>query len=244
MYDNNFAIVTPYYREPIDVVERAISSVESQMQIDLSIKHYLVADGFPLEFKSKKIIHLTLPSCHSDCGDTPRVMGATLAVRQGCRGLMFLDADNVLYPSHVELAYKAHQQTGCNIVITRRDMLSAAGDKLAYPDEDRRLEHVDTGCFVFFGEAVYDALEWVKIPRQYSVVGDRYLWQMIKAKRRQVTVIDTPTVGYKCLWKANYISSNVDPPMEAKNLDLSRYRSFNESLTAEERLVLNQRLFL
>jgi hypothetical protein len=243
MYDNNFAIVTPYYKESIDVVERAISSVETQVPIALSIKHYLIADGFPLDFKNKKIIHLPLPSCHSDYGDTPRVMGATLAVRQGCRGLMFLDADNVLYPSHLELAYKAHQQTGCDIVIARRDMLNTTGEKLIYPEEDKSLEHVDTGCFVFFGEAVYDALEWVKIPRQYSVVGDRYLWKMIKAKRRQVTVIETPTVGYTCLWKANYLSSKVEPPVNAKKLDLSGYKAFNESLSSRERLILNKRLF-
>lgn len=243
MYGNNFAIITPYYKESLEVIERAIRSVENQTPTELTIKHYLIADGFPQNLKHEKIIHLSLPTNHSDYGDTPRVMGATLAVRQGCLGLMFLDADNVLYPSHISMVNSTHQRTGCDIVIARRDMLSINGDKLAYPKEDQSLDHVDTGCFAFFGEAVYDALDWVRIPRQYSVVGDRYLWQMIKAKKRRVAIIDTPTVCYTCMWESNYLSSNVEPPINAKNLDMTEYKIFNESLSDKEKQILKERLF-
>ncbi len=243
MYNNHFAVITPYYKEDPALIDRAIKSVESQHPSGLVIKHYLVSDGHPIEINNKEIIHLVLPQSHGDFGDTPRMMGATLAVRQGCRGLMFLDADNIIHPSHILSAYKARQQTECNIIVARRDVLGIDGSKLAYPPEDQSLEHVDTGCFIFFEEAVYDALDWIKIPREYSVIGDRYFWKMIRTKRKQVAVLQTATVGYTSLWKSNYLSSNINPPENAKNLDLSDYEKFIGTLTTEERLMIKKRLF-
>ena len=243
MYKKEFSIITPYYKEEPDVIEKAIDSVINQIKIDLQVRHYLIADGFPIEIKNKKIIHLPLPKNHGDFGDTPRMMGATLAVREGCYGLMFLDADNTLSPSHVQDAYYAHQKTGADIIVCRRNILSVDGERLAYPDSDKTLKHVDTGCFVFFREAVYDALEWIKIPREYSVIGDRYFWKIIQSKNRKVAVLRTPSVNYKSWFASHYLSSGIPAPEGAKKLNLTEYNYFKKSLKATEKSLIIKRLF-
>lgn len=244
MYKKEFSIITPYYKEELDVIEKAIDSVKNQTKTDLSVRHYLVADGFPVKIKkNKNIIHLPLPTNHSDFGDTPRMMGATLAVREGCYGLMFLDADNTLCPSHIQDAYYAHQKTGADIIVCRRNILSVDGEKLTYPNSDKTLEHVDTGCLVFFREAIYDALEWIKIPREYSVIGDRYFWKIIRSKNRGMAVLRTPTVNYTSLFASHYLSSGLTAPQGAKKLNLSEHNAFNKSLKSNEKSTIIKRLF-
>lgn len=243
MYEKNFAIITPYFKEKMEIIERAINSVNYQNKTDLSVRHYLVADGFPIEIENREITHLVLPTNHSDFGDTPRMMGATLAIREGCYGLMFLDADNALYPSHIQDAYNAHLKTGADVVISRRSIVSVDGRRLVYPNEDKTLKHVDTGCFIFFREAVYDALDWIKIPRQYSVVGDRYFWKILKAKKTRVAVLKSPTVEYTSLFASSYLVSDMDPPEGAKRLNLNEHDNFNKSLRSDEKLKIFKRLF-
>lgn len=243
MYQKVFSVITPYYKEDLDVITKSIDSVERQTPTDLSVKHYLVADGFPMDLNNKNIIHLPLPTNHSDFGDTPRMMGATLAVRQGCYGLMFLDADNTLCPTHIQDAYHSHLKTGADIIICRRNIFSADGQALTYPNTDKTLEHVDTGCLVFFREAIYDALEWIKIPREYSVIGDRYFWNMIKAKKRVMAVLRTPTVNYTSHFATHYSASGLPAPEDAKKLNFTDLNQFNKTLKPEEKSTLIHRLF-
>lgn len=243
MYNNNFAIITPYYKEERKIIERAINSVNSQNTTDLSVKHYLIADGFPIEIENKKITHLILPNNHSDFGDTPRMMGATLAIREGCYGLMFLDADNTLDPSHINNAFNAHRKTGSDIVISRRNIISADGKELNDFNDDKNLKHVDTGCFIFFREAVYDALEWIKIPREYSVIGDRFFWKIIRSKKRRLTLLQAPTVNYTSLFASSYLSSGIPAPEHAKELNFTEYNDFNKSLNSSEKSIIVKRMF-
>jgi len=243
MYEKKFSVITPYYKEERHVIERAIASVKNQSETDLSVRHYLVADGFPIEIQNEKIVHLALPINHSDYGDTPRMMGATLAIRQGCYGLMFLDADNTLCTSHIETVYEAHQKTSADIIVCRRNIFSIDGKKLAYPNDDKTLKHVDTGCLVFFREAVYDALEWIKIPKEYSVIGDRYFWKMIQSKNRRIAVLQKSTVNYTSLFASHYLSSGIPAPEGSKELNLTEHNDFNSLLKSNEKLIINKRLF-
>ena len=65
------AVVTPYWKEPIDVLERCWRSVRTQTHCD--IVHYMVADGHPVQ-TSRRARMLSTSLC-------PTAM--TLATRPG-----------------------------------------------------------------------------------------------------------------------------------------------------------------
>jgi hypothetical protein len=185
------------------------------------------------------------PKAHADYGDTPRIVGAALAIRDGCYGLMFLDADNILYPEHLKLAWIAHQEHQTDLVLARRSMLREDGSTIAYEeDKYQPIEHVDTGCYVFFGEKVYNVLEWAKIPSDLSIVGDRYFWKMLSGQSTgNLGVITKPTIGYTCLWKDVYLKAGEVPPVNAKLLNFNEHDAFLKELSIHERSTLNKRLF-
>jgi hypothetical protein len=245
LYTSKFAIITPYYKEPRATLQRAIDSVKSLQDCGLEVVHYLVSDGHPQDIEDNTLVHIKLPKAHADYGDTPRIVGAALAIRDGCYGLMFLDADNMLYPEHLKLAYQAHQQHQTDLVLARRRMLREDGTPIDYEeDKYQSITHVDTGCYVFFGEKVYDVLEWAKIPSALSVVGDRYFWKMLSGKSTgNLGIITQPTIGYTCLWKDVYLNAGETPPDNAKLLNFEVHDQFCKNLTDTEKVRINQRLF-
>ena len=246
LYSNRFAIVTPYYKEPLKTLQRAVDSVKALEASGLEVAHYLISDGHPHEIEDDTLIHIKLPQAHADFGDTPRIVGAALAIRDGCCGLMFLDADNILYPEHVKLAWKAHQEHQTDIVLARRQMLREDGSVIPYEsDTYENVSHVDTGCYIFFGEKVYEALEWAKIPNKLSIVGDRYFLKMLSSKSTgNLGIIKKPTVGYTCLWKDVYLNAGETPPRNAKLLDFTQHDTYCNELNESEKSVLNKRLFI
>ena len=70
------AVVTPYWKEPIAVLERCWRSVKTQTHCD--IVHYMVADGHPVQTfeKGADVVHISLPNCN-DSGDTPRIVAVS-----------------------------------------------------------------------------------------------------------------------------------------------------------------------
>lgn len=245
LFKNKFAVITAYYKEDRSVIDKAIKSVQYQLPSGLDVIHYLVADGFPQEFEStEKLVHIPLPKSHNDYGDTPRIVGATLAVRDGCYGLMFLDADNYMYPEHIQAAVGAHLEHNQNLIIAKRDMVSEDGTVIKHNrSEEDAFKHVDTGCFVFFKEEIFRALEWAKIPSPLSVLGDRYFWNLHqKSYPGTFGYVNTPTLAYTCLWKDVYEFAGITPPANAKSLDTSAKDNFIKSLSNEELLELKARL--
>ncbi|MCU0940002.1 MAG: tetratricopeptide repeat protein, partial [Burkholderiaceae bacterium] len=93
------AVVTPYYKERRAWLERCIASVKAQ---DYPVTHYMVADGFAQDWIDHSgVRHLKLDQGHADFGNTPRAIGAQLAVSEGFDAVCFLDADNWFAPDHV-----------------------------------------------------------------------------------------------------------------------------------------------
>lgn len=246
LFKKIFAIVTAYHHEPVDVIKRTISSVRSMKNCGFEVKHYIVCDGANLEFSDPNLIVINLPSSHNDFGDTPRLIGATLAIRDGCYGLMFLDADNMIYENHLQLTLEAHSKYEANLVVTMREMLTPDCEIINIKNkQEENLEHVDTGCFVFFRDAIFDVLEWIKIPAPMSVLGDRYFWNILKnTKKIKAAVVQEKTVGYTCLWEDIYLSAGLKPPPDAKTLNLKAHSDFIARLTEDERCALASILHL
>jgi glycosyltransferase involved in cell wall biosynthesis len=99
------AVVTPYYREPIEKLRRCHDSVMAQTR---ACTHFMVADGFARdEIDDWDVQHIRLPLGHADFGNTPRCLGALSALNQGFDGFAYLDADNWYHPEHAESLVEA-----------------------------------------------------------------------------------------------------------------------------------------
>jgi hypothetical protein len=243
-----FAVITAYYKEPIEVIQRAISSVK-QMDPDLyEVRHYLIADGYPqTQLINTHKFHFILNQSHSDYGDTPRLVGSMIAIREGATGLMFLDADNIIYPNHLKLCREKYINEDSNIILTKRDWLHTNGSQLNYKsEEDENYSHVDTGCFTFFDEAIFEVFKWALIPKELSAFGDRYFWNLLRSSRENYGATGLPTVGYTCTWRDVYEKLGLEIPDEVPNqkLNMDFQRNFFDSLSNQKKIKIIKRLKL
>ena len=79
------AVITPYYKEPIEVPRKCHESVLSQ---SAAATHFLIAAGFPqAELGQWNIKHISLTQRYADNSDTPRRMGGLFANMEGSRNI-------------------------------------------------------------------------------------------------------------------------------------------------------------
>ncbi|MGE5202949.1 MAG: hypothetical protein ACM3O6_12890 [Acidobacteriota bacterium] len=177
------AVVTPYFNESTEVLQRCMASVRSQT---VSVGHILVADGNP-QYRIEAhadVTHVVLRQRAADFGDTPRCLGFVLGIRSEYDIIQSLDADNVLTPDHfaVTLEHFLGRSTTeyPDVVVARRQMLRPDGSILtSSPPEEHAFRHVDTNCYVFYRTAFPFALKWSLIPRQLSFIDDRVFFAML-----------------------------------------------------------------
>jgi hypothetical protein len=95
------AVVTPYYNETDQQLERCIESVVDQSYRDVT--HVMVADGLPREWQptGRQFEHIMLPHSHADAGATPRSIGALSAFSREFDAVAFLYSDNWYEPNHI-----------------------------------------------------------------------------------------------------------------------------------------------
>jgi SEC-C motif-containing protein len=208
-----YAIITPYFQEKRHLIERCIASVECQ---SLRTDHFLIADGFPQDWiDSSGVRHFKLDRSHGDFGNTPRGVGALIAIAEEYSGLGLLDADNWLEPDHVQacLAAASAAPRQCDYVIARRTFRR--------PDEsimpiDEEPEHVDTNCFFFLRGAFSVIPHWAMMPKQVSSGGDRFFNAMLRERGFIAARAPKATVNYLTMWEAHYRAIGETPPPEAK----------------------------
>src|ERR1700761_4588706 len=131
--DMRVAVVTPYFREPDDVLKQCLDSVSAQ---DFPVTHILVADGFPKEWAARAVSHhVALPgSGHGDNGNLARAVGSAIAVSEGFDAVALIDADNWFRPDHVSSLLALHQQTGAVLCTSSRSLYRMDGSLLAAQD--------------------------------------------------------------------------------------------------------------
>ncbi len=236
-----YAIITPYYKEPCDVLERCIASVRDQT---VATDHFLVADGFPQDWvDSAGVRHIRLDSAHADFGDTPRGIGAMTAVSEGYEAIGFLDADCWLEPDHTEHCLELVQQAhsgACDYVIALRHERRPDGTIMdigqVSPDK-----HVDTNCFFFLKTAFHVLPVWKSIPREISIVGDRVFYNAVRANALQPVLATRKTVNYTCMWESIYRAMGETPPEGAKpNPDHHAVKRWIADLSASDRSMINR----
>jgi glycosyltransferase involved in cell wall biosynthesis len=237
---SRYAIVTPYYREDRKTLERCLDSVRKQ---SVHVDHIVVADGFPQSWiDDEPVRHIKLDTAHADFGNTPRGLGALLAVSEGYAGIGLLDADNWLAPDHVancaELAARQKQQ--CDFIIARRHLMTPEEVLLGVKDEPSS-SFVDTSCY-FYLPGSYPALHhWVTMPKPLAPVCDRIFFATADAYRLRSAELDQPTVFYETLWAAVYEAARLPVPPNAKpNVDMTPTQIWLDSLSAEELRLTNK----
>ena len=238
------AVVTPYYQESDQTLERCLGSVRRQ---DQPATHILVADGHPRELvENAGVRHLRLDRAHADAGNVARGTGALLAVAEEFDAIAFLDADNWFDDTHVSSCIQAAHSTAAlpDFVVARRRLCRADGSLLSGPDraEDQG-QHVDTSCFFLLRSSFHVAARWAAIPKALSEVGDRVFLKLLIAENLRANRCSSTTVNYLCTYRAPYLAANEEPPPWAKpDPNPTRFASWWRSLSPSERTIASRLL--
>ena len=209
------AVITPYYRESLDILRHCHESVRHQTH---SCEHFMVADGFPSQdVAGWTVQHISLSQPHQDVGNTPRGIGALSAVNQGFDAIAFLDADNWYYPQHIEEMLRLHRKTGAAVCTASRTIHRLDGSLMFADRESDGDSHVDTSCFFVTRPAFAVLPLWATMPTQLGPIGDRFFWHAIKARKLACAQCEKPTVAFRTQYECHYASLGETPPAGARS---------------------------
>ena len=140
------AVITPYYKEPLQVLRQCHESVLAQSEPCL---HVLVADGHPRPRINRwQAEHVRLPRSHGDIGSTPRLIGSYHAIGLGVDAVAFLDADNWYRPDHIANLVTAMDEHQADFVSSSRTLCRLDGSVMgACPLTDPAF--IDTNAMLF-----------------------------------------------------------------------------------------------
>src|SRR4029078_2171531 len=140
----------------------------------------LVSDGFPQDWLDQADVrHIRLGRSHRDYGNTPRGIGALLAVSEGYEGIGRLDAANWYESFHVEECCRAAaKERHPDLVVARRRLRLADGTATNLAEEPA---HGDTSCYWFLEGSFHLLHYWAIMPTNIAPVCDRLFYRIIKA---------------------------------------------------------------
>ncbi|MDB5873397.1 MAG: glycosyltransferase family 2 protein [Ramlibacter sp.] len=215
------AVVTPYFKESLEVLAQCHASVLSQ---GVDADHFLVADGFAKpEIATWKARHVTLPSSHGDAGGTPRGIGGMLAASEGYDFVTYLDADNWFHPGHLASLLDVHSRTNSPVCTSWRTFHRPDGSdlRITEPAEDE-LRHVDTNCY-FIHRIAFEVLGvWLRTPKQLALIGDAVFLSAIRHARFPIVPTRQRSVAYRTTHEFHFRLAGEPPPEAAKPLDMVR----------------------
>ena len=235
-----FAIITPYYKEPREILERCIESVKRQT---IGADHFMVSDGHPQDWlNNSSIRHVRLDVGHNDFGNTPRGVGALIAVSEGYDAIGFLDADNWYESDHVAqccVAANSSSGTQADVVVASRRILLPDGTPTNAPEEGN---HVDTNCYWLLPGAFHLVHYWLTMVPQVSPLCDRVFYRVIKANALTTCYTKSITVNYVGDYEVFYRGLGKTPPKGAKpTIDAIPIFNWVLSLDHQQQRLLNQR---
>lgn len=217
------AVVTPYYKEPPEILRRCIESVRAQTHPQ--VQHYMVADGHPqpeLLAQYPEVASAVLPAANADFGDTPRAIGALCALSAGADVVCFLDADNLYAPEHVASLVEVYERgrasgTPHDAVFAYRQLFFPDHPALRYKDpEDIDHRHVDTNCVSLARSAAFLWPGFGLIPKNMSPIGDRVFFKLVRHHRLNIAWTGRHTVLYESNWAAHYLRAGLPVPATAQ----------------------------
>ena len=206
----NPAVITPYHNESLEILKRCHRSVCAQTR---EATHFLVADG-----SGRAVIdqwncqHLVLPQGHSNCGNTPRAVGALLAASQGYEPIFFLDADNWFKPNHVELAVELKKNDpSIDVVISGRTIVLDDGSQFDGAEEDVDQHFADTSTLSIFKRAFRSLPLWALMPNGLSPICDRIFYECLKTLPLKMHWHKECTLMFESHYANHYLQANKKP---------------------------------
>ena len=209
------AVITPYYKEQIEILIQCHQSVLTQ---SIAADHFFIADGFPnKDLMELNIKHVSLPVAHGDFGDTPRGIGSMLANVEGYDFITYLDADNWMLSDHLSSLFSMWEETQADLCTSFRKFYTTSGLELPISESDEQLfQHVDTSCY-FLHRNTFETLDiWLKMPKVLHAIGDRVFYSGLKSKKYKFAHTKKKSLAYRTQWKAHYLSANIEPPADCK----------------------------
>lgn len=235
------AVITPYYKEPREVLERCMASVRAQT---VSTLHIMVADGHPQGLPTgERLRHIALDQPEQDWGNTPRAIGAMLAINTGVKMIALLDADNWYDPDHLETALQAAAGSALPVDVVFAKRRFCRADESVMPLRDEPTDQlVDTNCYVMFEGAFHHLTWWGTIPKELASGADRGFRRYLAAQPELVVAeADRPTVNYLCQWRSAYEAIGETPPPDAKEQVGPHIRTWLKKASDRERLIAERR---
>ena len=190
------AVITPYFKEPLSVIQQCHKSVLAQTEPCL---HVLVADGHPRRrINQWSADHIRLPRSHGDIGSTPRLIGCYHAIGLGVDTVAFLDADNWYATDHISTALVAMQQHNAAVVTTNRTLCRLDGTEMGVCPITDPERFVDTNAMVLGRDAFPLLHQWVLMPDYGHLIGDRIMLHHIKTSGLAHRHLEAASVYYRC----------------------------------------------
>lgn len=190
------AVVTPYYKEDVSLLERCHGSVVGQ---SVPCHHVLVADGYPWdEVRSWHADHIILPSGHGDAGNLARGLGGLHALQTGFDYVAYLDADNWYDPEHVETLLELSARKRTCVTTSARKMIRSNGEvRIGGDDFCDGVRMADTNM-LFLHRQAYDLISfWATLPVTAAFMGDVLLWGAAKSRGYATAHTGLPTLNYQ-----------------------------------------------
>jgi len=187
----------------------------------MACTHVLVADGPGYsELGGWDCRHLVLGEEHADHGNTPRSIGALLAINEDFNCIAFLDADHWWDPGHMEAVVATQAAGACSVVFAERRIVFPDGHYLTeLPEEDRTHRHAVTSAMVLFEPAFRSLALWGQMPSLLAPQGDRVVFSHLMATERCGWVADRePTVFFETWDVDHFLAAGLLPPANAKFL--------------------------
>jgi hypothetical protein len=206
------AVVTPYFREPLDWLRQCHASVRAQTH---ACTHVMVADGHPQSEVAgwPGLRHIALPTSHGDYGDTPRAIGSIEAIGAGFDAIAYLDADNAYAPDHIESLVELQRRTGAAFCSSSRYLCRIDGSIMAECLNSDGETFADTNCMFFGRPAFRMVAAWVLMPDFAHALCDRVVFHAIKDAQLQTAHTGRPTVYYRAKLPGFY--RNLGEPVPA-----------------------------
>lgn len=216
------AVVTPYYQEPLETLERCHRSVARQT---FPCTHLLVADGHPRSEAAHwaGVQHYVLPVSHRDYGNTPRSLGSTSAFVQGFDAVCYLDADNWYAEDHVESLVSLATTHELPVVWSLRKIILSTGEECPFLDPgEPEGNRVDTNCYFITKAAAWLSPIWALMDPQFAPVGDLFMRRVIGDRVPRAGCTGRQTVFYVSHWPQHFRAMDKTPPEDARSIDLEQ----------------------